>query len=141
MRFLGIIVLVYCLCGCSQPKESLSEEEAYAGAYRLSSDGRVLEKWTKRNSKKIDMRESKNLSRAEEIGIEAFELHNSLEEIVLSENVKRLGIRAFGSCRYLQKVTPTSAFGNNRIWCIRAVQNVGVGAAAFGAKNHRSSGF
>ena len=75
--------------------------------YRLSPDGKTLEKWLNKKTRYIDMNADPKLSEVEKIANKAFddrEADYDLSTIIVGDKVTELGIFTFSKCTRLRRI-------------------------------------
>ena len=86
---------------------SLTGNPVVTEDYRLSPDGKTLEKWLNKKTRYIDMNADPKLSEVEKIANNAFddrEADYDLSTIIVGDKVTELGIFTFSKCTRLRRI-------------------------------------
>ena len=86
---------------------SLTGNPVVTEDYRLSPDGKTLEKWLNKKTRYIDMNADPKLSEVEKIANKAFddrEADYDLSTIIVGDKVTELGIFTFSKCTRLRRI-------------------------------------
>lgn len=105
LSLVAILSIVMVANSCKKDSEKDIEKELYPSSdYRLSADGKVLEKWLNTETTSVDMQKDIKLREVTSIAQEAFKEHKKLTSIVISDKVEHIRYGAFEKCPQLTNV-------------------------------------